>query len=152
MPVHVADGEPDVGEQPLVKAGGVSEGGREGSLRRRAEQREQPAAAVGRRPHEQRAQLVKAVLTLAEVRERVEQLAEIRADAKQHMPIGVAGVQVREQQLIPLTGQDRRLAGLPPCNGPLHTRDSRVEWLPEFSSLSDQGAGETSERPAAGEP
>jgi hypothetical protein len=121
-------------------------------LRRRPEQREQPAAAVGRSLHEKRAQLAEAPLALAEVRERVEQLSEVTAGAEGRLPVGGAGVQVAEQQLIPVAGQDRPLPGLPPCDGPLHTRDARVERLTEFGSLGDDGSGEAGEGPAAGEP
>ncbi|MFF1295805.1 MULTISPECIES: hypothetical protein [unclassified Streptomyces] len=104
MPVHVADRAAHRVEQSLVESRRVGERRGQGELSRRAEQREQPAAAVSRRPYEQRSQLAEAPLALAEVPEGVEQLAEVTACAEGRLPVGAAGVQVREQQLIPLAG------------------------------------------------
>ncbi|MFC7636222.1 hypothetical protein ACFQWA_08855 [Streptomyces thermogriseus] len=152
LPVDVGDGSVHCIEQPLVEPGRVGKGRRQGALRRRAEQREQPAAAVGCGAYEQRAQLVESAGAFAEVREGVEQLGEVGPGAERDLPVGAAGVQVGEQELVPLAGQDRRRGGLPSCDGPLHTRDTGIERLPKLGRRADDGSGGVRERPAAGKP
>ncbi|WP_422130969.1 hypothetical protein [Streptomyces misionensis] len=105
-----------------------------GELRRGAEQRKQPAPAVGRCPYEQRAQLGEAVLALAEERERDEQLVEIAACADGCLPVGATGVQVREQELIPIAGQDRRF------EKPRPRRSFTPEFKAEIVELCRRGA------------